>query len=213
MFGGTPVDEGKYPFAVSIRTNFQKHNCGGSLLNPYWVVTAGHCVYNTTINSVALGSVYLEKQITIPTSIIILHPMYHPSLINDIALIKLSQPVLSTYILLGDAPVGSVLTAVGWGLTNNGILSHQLQKIYVSNIDVSNCQYVYKNFINEANICTIGGKGRGVCRGDSGGALIFNDRLVGITSFTGKDCGKGFPDVFTRIAPYENWIMNKMQEN
>ncbi|XP_045533414.1 chymotrypsin-2-like [Pieris brassicae] len=42
-------------------------------------------------------------------------------------------------------------------------------------------------------------------KGDSGGALVFNGTVHGITSWN-IPCGKGKPDVFTRVYKYVNWI-------
>lgn len=59
-------------------------------------------------------------------------------------------------------------------------------------------------------ICAFSGKeGHGVCNGDSGGALVFESRIIGITSwgrgFLGR-CALGVPDGFMRISNFLPWI-------
>jgi len=51
-------------------------------------------------------------------------------------------------------------------------------------------------------------------QGDSGGAVVYKDSIdnsntqVGLVSYGAEDCytKKIYPEVFTKIAPYLNWI-------
>lgn len=51
----------------------------------------------------------------------------------------------------------------------------------------------------------------GICDGDSGGALVYDDHLVGVISW-GYGCDKhyathkGYPDGFQRISQFTEWI-------
>lgn len=59
-------------------------------------------------------------------------------------------------------------------------------------------------------ICAYSGqRGTGICHGDSGGPLAYNNTLIGITSW-GALCAKGKPDGFTRISTYVDWIEANM---
>ena len=45
------------------------------------------------------------------------------------------------------------------------------------------------------------------CRGDSGGPVIQDDRLVGVVSWGKSTCaGTGEPGVYTRVSKYADWI-------
>ncbi|ODN06490.1 Chymotrypsin-like protease CTRL-1 [Orchesella cincta] len=61
-------------------------------------------------------------------------------------------------------------------------------------------------------VCAGGDSGKGLCRGDEGAALVCQEKkdarytLVGMASW-GTTCGQsGFPNVFTNIANYYDWI-------
>ncbi|CAH1113149.1 unnamed protein product [Psylliodes chrysocephalus] len=52
---------------------------------------------------------------------------------------------------------------------------------------------------------------RGICHGDSGGPLVTDGVQYGIVSYNYGDCGSvEYPDVFTRVAHYIDWIEDKL---
>ncbi|RZC40994.1 Trypsin domain containing protein, partial [Asbolus verrucosus] len=55
-------------------------------------------------------------------------------------------------------------------------------------------------------VCALAGEGVSPCHGDSGGPLIFNGTLVGIVSYGVQPCANGYPDVYTRVSYYIDWI-------
>lgn len=62
-------------------------------------------------------------------------------------------------------------------------------------------------------LCAYSGAiGTGLCTGDSGGALISDNKLIGIASW-GIRCAKGFPDGFTRVSEYASWIDESMKNS
>jgi chymotrypsin len=95
IVGGETAQPHSWPWAVSIR--FIGHNCGGSLINNQWVLTAAHCLLGTAMITVHIG----VHDVTLPPPQIrnitktIPHPDYVPApkFINDIALLHLSSPV------------------------------------------------------------------------------------------------------------------------
>lgn len=53
--------------------------------------------------------------------------------------------------------------------------------------------------------------GRGVCGGDSGGALVSDGVQIGIASWRASSCGAPeSPDVYTRVASFTNWILSEV---
>lgn len=49
-------------------------------------------------------------------------------------------------------------------------------------------------------------------QGDGGGALVRKDPVdnvytqIGLVSYGAEGCGTGFPEVFTKVATFLNWI-------
>ena len=71
----------------------------------------------------------------------------------------------------------------------------------------------YRAAIGPRQLCAGGQKGRGACAGDAGGPLMAAAgpgqprAIVGVVSFGPARCGtEGVPDVYTRVADYEEWI-------
>lgn len=49
--------------------------------------------------------------------------------------------------------------------------------------------------------------GKGICFGDSGAPMVVDNVLIGLSSLF-KDCRSDeYPDIFTRIDSYTDWIM------
>eukprot|EP00124_Ichthyophonus_hoferi_P002691 Ihof_evm3s195 gene=Ihof_evmTU3s195 len=162
------------------------HYCGASVISTNWAITAAHCIDDEYIltDSLRIGTndlaVFNAKEIY---SIVdcIMHPMYvdltHE---NDIALLKIGDPVSGPYITLNDATKSpqyeqenKVLEVIGWGTlqSNNSQASATLQKVSVPVVGPDRCNVVYGER-PETQICagyTLGGKDS--CFGDSGGPL------------------------------------------
>lgn len=61
-------------------------------------------------------------------------------------------------------------------------------------------------------VCAYSGMlGTGTCFGDSGGPLISDNKLIGIVSFA-RICALGYPDGYTRISTYADWIDQVMSQ-
>ena len=59
--------------------------------------------------------------------------------------------------------------------------------------------------LDDNMLCTGNAKGNGACAGDSGNGLIWNDTLIGVSTAS-IDCAKGFPDFYTNVFAFINWI-------
>lgn len=113
-----------------------------------------------------------------------------------------------TTITIQDGPIedGSKVTLIGWGLTSyQGSIPDNLQFINLKTISTSDCSISHGETIRETQLCTLTKEGEGACKRDSGGPLIMDGKLIGVVSW-GEPCAKGYPDVFTRVSAFSDWI-------
>nr|XP_045619109.1 proclotting enzyme-like [Procambarus clarkii] len=244
ILGGKLSSSGDWPWqAALVHVPSKSAFCGASLIGKQFVLTAAHC---TNVLSVRHINVMLGgHDVTLDTeegrqvysiSHIILHEKFNAkNLANDVALIRLSEPVNMTHrirpVCLPDtdwdvplADGADVVTGIvaGWGLTREGGLpSPVLLQVNLPFLRLEECRRRYEGIaaISSKMLCTLHSFADGVskdsCKGDSGGALITEDAggrwtQVGIVSF-GYGCGRqGYPGVYTRVTQYLAWIYLKI---
>ncbi|EEZ99321.2 serine protease P45 [Tribolium castaneum] len=219
--GYVATDQSQFSFMVSIKL-YGHHICGGSIIDPFHVITAAHCCLNnnnnkpypTQIMSIAAGSLLLNKApIVKPVNAVIIHPKYDPNLLfNDIALIRIRgmfdwwSTSLTAIPIARYVPLNGICFSCGWGTTKFNIseTSNQLLYVHIPIYKREYCQRIYSQLpITDKMICA-GDKGKDSCQGDSGGPLVCSGVLAGIVSW-GSGCGD-YPGVYTAVAKYRTWI-------
>ncbi|RWS25430.1 Polyserase-2-like protein [Leptotrombidium deliense] len=220
IVNGTPVGMDTYPWMVALVSTVTKRQfCGGTLINDQWILTAAHCVPNTTPNDVVVGASIVQISAGTRENLhfvdsIWTHPDYvgpDDGLQNDIALLHLSNPVqfsrtLSPICLPNANQLNFTnLFNIGWGKV--GVDSDASNDLLY--IDTKQSQECYSFFalanFGDKQICTHA-LGNGICQGDSGGPLSSRNNgyitQVGINSYVYKGtCGVA-PDVMTRVSSY-----------
>jgi len=238
IVSGQNADEHEYPWQISMHHNaYDMHACGGSLVTDQWVVTAAHCVAGNGWDSpsdfrITLGEHHLTqdngREVSRNVQKIIKHENYVDGAPwpNDIAMLKLSQPVsLGGHIKTVCLPHSSEeftnadeCWITGWGDSKGTANENILQEIVADIRTNADCASAWgKNSILDTNICNSDGSS-GSCSGDSGGPLqcTRNGRfnLVGVVSWGTSDCTTpGYPGVYTRVTSYTNWIANIIANN
>ncbi|MBX2870217.1 MAG: serine protease [Acidiferrobacterales bacterium] len=228
IVGGKPSPSGRWPAMVALvnkgSTLFNGQFCGGTIIDKRWVLTAAHCVFGRSANSiqVATGLTDLNGPATelINVTRIVQHPQYNNrTLNNDFALLALQtltgQPIASLYGGSSDLS-GLIGTAVGWGATNASGTSftNDLMEVDMPIVSNTQCESLNQDGTTAQMLCAgdLAGQ-RDACGGDSGGPLFISlmGRTVqaGVTSF-----GLGFcanPDaygVWARVSSGSAFILN-----
>ncbi|XP_057322704.1 chymotrypsin-2-like isoform X2 [Microplitis mediator] len=231
--GGVRAFLYEFPSIVSIRF-YGQQLCAGVFITTKHVLTAAHCLaednyFQTGVDlypasEITIGSgsdnCYFPKVIHKIKGFRI-HPRYLGSYnrnINDIAIITLEKPIipnpLQQIIRLPSVHTGVGLQSAvaGWGTSyeGEGKPSELLKKAFVRTISNAECQRRNHVFIYSGQLCCSQNYGVGFCDGDSGGPLVHGGEVIGIVSMS-FNCGKGTPDVYTRVHSYLPWIRANIQ--
>ena len=115
-----PVD--KYDYMVQLRNLAHFSFCGGTIIAPEYVLTAGHCIATLPFLPDVVHEYENGKPATrLAVEWMKIHPKYHPSVKKyDLAILKLKQPIkIQKRVRLNaedqnDQP-GQQVSAMGWG--------------------------------------------------------------------------------------------------
>uniref|UniRef100_A0A8C3R2E2 Coagulation factor XI n=1 Tax=Cyanoderma ruficeps TaxID=181631 RepID=A0A8C3R2E2_9PASS len=234
IVGGTDSSPGEWPWQVSLHAKLsrQRHLCGGSIISNQWILTAAHCV--TSLENPNIWRIYAgilrQSEINEDTPFfkveeIIVHSQYKYAQIGyDIALMKLAKPMNFTDLQLPICLPSKEDTnifytdcwVIGWGYRKEkGRVQDILQKAPVPFMSKEECQARYRRRrIGDKVVCAgYDEGGKDACKGDSGGPLSCRHEevwyLVGITSW-GEGCARPRqPGVYTKVADYSDWILEK----
>jgi len=240
--GGSITEIDEYPWMVHVSPFWFgiPFRCGGSLISDQWVVTAAHCVINDDWGNpdeilVELGQHDLSSAAMRPeVDKVIVHEQYtRKPLVNDIALLKLQDPVdfnkhpnIRPICLPSNSRenyAGSRAIVAGWGKTGEKEgNSDVLLEANVTVISDKECRRIYSgNNIHDSVICvkTTGSSPQGHCEGDSGGPLITRRQgqtsytLIGVASFAmdALCMREDYPGGFAEITHFLAWIKDNIE--
>lgn len=218
IVGGTEAMPHSWPHQVALFID-DMYFCGGSIISNEWILTAAHCMDGAGFVNVVMGAHNIREdeptQVSVTSFDFKIHEDYDPYMIvNDLAVIKLPEPVTFDDNIqpVGLPPtevgVGVDVTPTGWGRDSDSSsgISEILRQVTVPTIANPECDAIY-GVVGDGVICIDSAGGKGTCNGDSGGPLNLDGLTYGITSFgSSLGCEVGFPDAFTRVNYYLDWI-------
>ncbi|XP_068152876.1 venom serine protease Bi-VSP-like [Drosophila tropicalis] len=198
-------------------------DCGGTLIDHKFVLTAAHCITGEEDEDketmyVRVGSSNRSEAVQIEVKSRRGHPSYDGGVWNDIGILELVNSVeFSKDIMPACLPSGyghkhRYFTIAGWGGTGD-----QLMKINTNQLNINNCSSTRYKLNKAFHIC--GGKSHpkeagDACRGDSGGPLAiphprFGNCLAQVFGVVGHGNICNAPNaksVHTRIFKHLQWI-------
>ncbi|XP_045211253.2 prostasin-like [Mercenaria mercenaria] len=229
IVGGTEATPGSWPWMVMLKKNGIA-KCGGSILDNQIVLTAAHCLFGET--NLAAWSVYVgkhHKDIKDKTErhYAIKHFIPHEkfnklTLMNDIALLLLKEPIIFTYyarpicLPLQNSPLTGQCFTTGWGETKGTGYDDVLKEIQLDPKKYALCLLLLKKIgkIPLRNIFCAGYQDADACYGDSGGPYSCKIKgrwyIKGIVS-SGPDCGQpGWSGIYVNVSRYISWIKKRI---
>ena len=209
VVGGVEVQsESRYPSIAHLKVllkaedgSLLQSNCGASILDNQWILTAAHCVnvadfvHDQGIPldlhqiSIGVGGLKSEELTRVSSTKTLCHRSYNGrTLENDIALLKLDTPLefiqskIEPALLPSEGDESEItpqVWAAGWGTADNDQLSPTLLEV----------QLVTQNIFPTTFTSVGPNLKESVCFGDSGGPIYdINepDKLIGLSSYVNR---------------------------
>jgi secreted trypsin-like serine protease len=221
VVGGTPATAPPWLAAIGSPAFFLRPSgqfCGGVLTSPDKVVTAAHCLQPLRLLPgllrVTFGRDDLSSSagVTVGVSGLWIDPAFHETMFkgetvehDDVAVLTLSRRLnRATLPVVGPGfvypPVGGA-KVLGWGTTSESdYFNTRLRSETIPMASDKTCAAAYGSSFDRRDMVCAGAPGHDTCLFDSGGPLILNGELAGLTSWADGCARAGYPGVYTRLS-------------
>ncbi|XP_026733688.1 trypsin alpha-like [Trichoplusia ni] len=228
LAGGDPTTINDFPYIVAYTYSYPNagitiQRCVGSLISSWHVLSSAFCFSGANLDNllVRAGS---TNSLVGGTVAMVSHFVQNPDYVaspraNDIAVSFLVEPlgITDTINVLYLPPNnfyladGLPLKVFSWGFDAEGSQSDTLQSVTLDKQNLDECAATYADESAVAitdNVICASAAGKGTCNGDSGAPMVLDNVIVGVSSYF-KNCGDdAYPDVFTRVDKFTNWILS-----
>ena len=216
-----------FPYQVHIlqkKLKYEEHHvCVGAMITQMHILAAAHCIIfpnNPNIYSVIPASIVIgDPSKTRSVHKIYIHQdfgIYKNGIANDILIILLEKPFdyiankqrpIETAKYLDESAVGEYAVISGWGVTEYGSGKYELKAGRIPIVSLKYCKLRY-TILPKRVLCAGYDKlGKADnCGTDSGALLVYNEQLIGISSYGIKCSRGGYPGVYTLIPEFIPWI-------
>jgi hypothetical protein len=235
--GGTSTIISEFPWQIYYISDNEQ--CGGSIIDKKWVITAAHCTQYESGGAIPASKMYIRVGVNNPSnpsegkkyfvSKVIVHENYNSGTMkNDIALLQMADSINYTnatpikFVDSTDVAEGALVPGVmswvtGWGYTHvsPNVVPTSLQKVQLPIVSNEQAATVWNSstFIIPSTDLMAGylNGGKDACNGDSGGPLVVP--VLGEYKLAGI-VSWGSPNCntyggYTRVSDFETWIRTK----
>ncbi len=219
IYNGTPTAD--FPAVVGLaitNRNGTGSICTGTLIAPSAVLTAAHCLAFDPVRVVAVVFPGEATRADYVASALLPHPRFSLArfAVADIAIVRLASPVADV------APVplarrsprpGTTGAIVGFGEDGSGRVGLK----QVGTVRLRRCPHVVRTGSGKVRLAKSlcwrpGDQLSDTCSGDSGGPLLVNGAVAGVTSGgIGASACPGQLSFDTNVARYRAWIAGALR--
>ncbi|MEU7629539.1 serine protease [Nocardia sp. NPDC049220] len=218
IVGGTPATTTDYPWLAAIgtplfATRASGQFCGGALIAPDQVITAAHCVAPALLLPQVLAVTFGRDDLrdrdgnTVRVKELRIHPDFRATILDgepvyhdDIAILTLDRPQPSPTVDIA-AAISSTGTILGWGATSETDEANtRLRAATVPVVADDDCVAAYGAAFDPRTMLCAGSPDADTAEYDSGGPLLVDGRLVGLTSWGKGAARPRFPTVYSRTS-------------
>uniref|UniRef100_A0A8C7E6K2 coagulation factor Xa n=1 Tax=Naja naja TaxID=35670 RepID=A0A8C7E6K2_NAJNA len=233
VVNGTDCKLGECPWQALLLNDQGDGFCGGTILSPFYVLTAAHCINQTKHITVVVGEIDISGKKNgrlLAVDKIYVHQKFVLATYDyDIAIIQLKTPIqFSENVVPACLPTADFANQVlmkqnfgivsGFGRTRErGRTSNTLKVVTLPYVDRHECK-LSSNFPITENMFCAGYHTlpQDACQGDSGGPHITAYRdthfITGIISW-GEGCAQtGKYGVYTKVSKFIPWIKRIMRQ-